>query len=166
MLRVVAGGLICVSCGYVGMQIERRYRCREKFYSDFLKYLTFARGKISSLKLPQTQIIAEFLKNGNCGSEFKKMLEAVQTAYATSGGREIVETISLKELGKRENAVFSDYFKNSGKLSVEDELRHLSETLNTVSERLTQAKEAANKEGRMYFKLSVVVGLAVMLAVL
>ena len=50
---------MCLASGYVGIQIERRYKERTSFYEDFKSYLEFSENRISAFKSPVTEILKE-----------------------------------------------------------------------------------------------------------
>lgn len=165
MYRVIGGGLLCLASGYVGIQIQNRFKQRAEFYDDFKSYLEFSENGISAYKSPVTDILKDFSCLETKSKEFSRMISEVSAAYSGASGRETVSEITSKVLKKSDVKLFCDYFKNVGKTSLADELSLLRSVKNIVSENLKIAKCETEKKGKMYFKLSVVLGLAVMLVV-
>ncbi len=166
MLKVIGGGLLCLASGYVGIQIEKRYKERAAFYEDFKSYLEFSENRISAFKSPVTEILKEYRNVEKKSKEFSRMISEVEHAFGAAGGREKISAITSKTLKKSDVKLFCDYFKNVGKTSLTDELNLLGAVKNVAAENLKTAKNETEKKGKMYFKLSIVLGLAAMLVVI
>ena len=154
VLRIVAGGLIALVCAYVGVLVKRRYRAREKFYCEALEYFNFFERELTFKKTPMPDINNAFSMAHS--GEFAKL---------------------LKEPAQLDKKSAYTYLKQAEKDSVKSALKGLGtsvyhEQLAYVKRWQAEMQESADrcgkenkKYGGMYFKLCVLLGIALLILV-
>ncbi len=154
VLRIVAGGLIALVCAYVGVLVKRRYRAREKFYGEALEYFNFFERELTFKKTPMPDI---------------------NSAFSKSHAGEFAQLLCEPALLDKKSAYA--YLKQAEKDDVKDALKGLgvsvyNEQLSYVKRWQAEMQESADKCGKenkkyggMYFKLCVLLGIALLILI-
>lgn len=161
ILRLIAGGLLALVACYIGVLIKRRYAQRHSFYRsacDFSKRLS---AELSTLKTPVPEVVRAFLntKGGVFESVLQKWLESA-SGFDDKFKEYVMKITLLKADEKQELKAF---FEPLGRSVLQEQLAHIG-YFQGVFEKHAAACEAESKRlGGMYFKLCVLLGLALLL---
>ena len=142
MASVFVGILAFFSASLVGMWLKKRAITKWKFYRAYSEYLLFAEEKISSERMPRAEIDAAFQADSK---EFLSLLKGEDPSISLKDE----EILSVKE-----------YLASIGKSDAEAQLASLRGKCAEIKKLLDRDGEKWRKDASLYFKLSVLVGVA------
>lgn len=157
ILRLIAGGLLALVACYVGVQIRRRYRARERFYADAAEYARFVKSELGCAKTPLPIMAARFSENRN--GEFVRVLRLSIERLKGRGN----EPIDIRFLKPNERAETLDFLLGEGKADLTEQLALADRYAQQFETKRAKCEQESKKQGAMYFKLCVLLGLAVIL---
>jgi len=161
VLRLIAGGLLALICCYIGVLIKKRYKSRAQFYKSAGEYAEFMRSELTLAKTPIPEISQKFLA-GRSG-DFEKTLSECSGLCRQGKGAEAFDNVGIPILKAAEKKEVIAFLGESGKNSLEDELRFVNYHLENFQKKQKKCEEESKKMGGMYFKLLVLLGIAIML---
>ncbi len=159
MIRLVAGGLIAIACVLIGMAIRRHFNLRRDAYATICDFAAFLTGEISYLKTTVPVAIGEFVKGrkGSVAVALNQYAEALRLGTAENF---VPDVSGFKDGEKKE---FARFLKSIGTKPLGETLSEIKRYSLAFEELKAKSDNDAKKLGSMYFKLLVLVGLAVML---
>lgn len=160
VLRIIGGGLLALIVCYIGVLIKRRYSLRYAFFKSANEFAKQLNSELSTLKTPVPDVAKSFLKTrkGEFESCLGKWLEA---SLSYDKQREQIFDISLlKEDEKRQMQAF---FSPLGKSVLSEQISHISNFQKRFEEKASECEKESKRLGNMYFKLCVLIGLALLL---
>lgn len=162
ILRLIAGGLLALICCYVGVLIKKRYKAREDFYGRALSFANALSSEMALQKTPVPEIANKFMQGQN--GEFEKTLDkCMQLALNGEDYASMLDKVSINILKQDEKKELMTFFSALGKTSLSDQLTLISAYAKTFGERKDKCAKDSKQLGNMYFKLSVLLGLALIL---
>jgi len=162
ILRLIAGGLLALICCLVGVTIKKRYKNRLRFYTSACEYGQMMASELSFKKTPIPQIAQKFTQSRN--GEFERVLnECMSEAREGKGADHALEKINVAHLKREEKAELFDFLCGRGKSALGDQLATVAHYNEIFEKRRKKCEEDSKKLGNMYFKLCVLLGLAIML---
>lgn len=166
ILRLIAGGLLALICCYGGILIKRHYAEREKFYRDAEAFAGYLISEVGFRKTSLPAVITQFAE-GKKGA-FARTLTAFAAALSLGTPQEraasdAAEGAKLRADEKRE---LKEFFASLGKTALADQLGGAGRAQAAFAARRARCAEETVRLGGMYFKLAVLLGIAliVMLA--
>ena len=150
ILRLVAGGLIALVCAYIGLIVKRRYKSRERIYTDARDYFVYFERELVGFKTTLPEINAKYAKQK--AGEFSDFLIKY---YAKTEQKN-----ALSALKKEEKSLMEEALSGLGKTSFEEQIKYLKRWQSEYSEKAEKAATDNKKYGGMYFKLCVLLGIA------
>lgn len=159
ILRLVAGGLLALVSCYIGVLIKRHYKEREKFFKAALDYARALKSELSFKKTPIPEIADRFSRTRE--GEFPALLKAC-VSKLKSGDKDM-SNISVAHLNKAEREEILDYICSTGMTSLGDQLSSAARLEDYALKKATECEKDTKRLGGMYFKLCVLLGLAVIL---
>ena len=162
VLRLIAGGLLALVCCYIGLLIKRRYRDRAEFYKSASEY---ARAALSDLSLNKAAIpdIAKKFAMGRNG-EFERVLtESVDIVREGKDLDYAFEKINVRVLKADEKKELLSFLCKGGKSALNDQLSFVGYYKDIFEQKQKKCEQESKKLGGTYFKLCVLLGLAIML---
>lgn len=162
ILRLIAGGLLALICCYIGLLIKRRYRDRVAFYKSASEY---ARLMASELALNKTPIptVAEKFAAGRSGEFERVLLECVRLTREGKSYSFAVENVNIAKLKTDEKKEVLSFLCGGGKNALNDQLAFVNYHKEIFEQKLKKCENENKKMGGMYFKLFVLLGIAIML---
>lgn len=162
ILRLIAGGLLALCSSYIGLVIKRRYADREKFYSSLCQFLDSAVSELSFRKTPVPQIADNFC-SGRKG-EFEKFIkEYVALAKEGKSYEQMLEKLQPQHIKPDEKKEILTFLCTLGKTSLDDQLKNVNRAQAIFSQKRDELAKENKKLGGMYFKLCVLLGLAIII---
>lgn len=160
ILRLIAGGLLALVCCYGGVLVRRHYAEREKFYADAEAFAARLVSELGFAKTPLPVIIAGFAE-GKKGA-FAEMLGRFAASLSLAGEREkaassAADALKLKTEEKKE---MKEFLSALGKTSLADQLDAAAHWKETFGGKRAKCAEETKRLGGMYFKLAVLLGIA------
>ena len=156
--RLIAGGLLALICCYIGLLIKRRYSARVKFFKSATDFCRMLQDELSMRKTPMPEICAKFLdgRKGQFEDYLSEWCEKAKT-------HEDVDKDKCRLLKNDETKDLTTFLCNLGKTDLKDQLSHVSHYEKCFEKKTDECEEQNKKTGSMYFKLCVLLGLAVIL---
>lgn len=154
VLRIVAGGLIAIVCAYVGVIVKRRYLAREKFYCEALEYFTYFERELTFKKTPLPDINTAFARTHT--GEFSKLLQSPSPFDKKS---------SYTYLKQAEKESVKDALEGLGTSVYQEQLPYVKRWQAEMKERADKSRQENKKYGGMYFKLCVLLGIALLILI-
>ena len=153
ILRLVAGGLIALVCAYVGVIIKKRFKSRQKFFEDARDYFAFFEREITSFKTPMPIVNEKFAtsKRGEFANFLKEYFDKTSQKKNNSPLKTDEKTMLEEALG------------GLGKSAYGEQLQYLKRWQGEYSKVAEKAAADNKKYGGMYFKLCVLLGIAVII---
>ena len=153
ILRLIAGGLIALVCAYVGVIVKKRYKSRQKFFEDARDYFAFFEREITSFKTPMPTVNDEFTKakSGEFANFLKEYFEKPPKKK------------SIAILKNDERIMLEEALGGLGKSAYDEQLKYLKRWQGEYSKIAEKAAADNKKYGGMYFKLCVLLGIAVII---
>ena len=143
-LSIFAGVCAFFSVAFVGLWLKRRLLRKAAFYEDYYSYLVYASEKISYERMPVTEINRTFLKGKT--SEFCRFLY----------GEKVTPPLSDEEFGAIES-----YLAGIGKTDAETQIASLNAKVAEIKCHTESECVKYKKDGALYFKLSVLLGIVI-----
>lgn len=162
VLRLIAGGLLALICCYIGLLIRRRYRDRVTFYKSACEYVRDMSSELTLNKTPIPDIARKFVAGRN--GEFERALSEC-TALAREGKsfEYVLENVNIARLKENEKKEIIAFLCGSGKSALNDQMAFVTYHRNIFEQKLKKCEEDSKKLGGMYFKLCVLLGIAILL---
>lgn len=162
ILRLIAGGLFALICCYVGVLIKRRYKERVTFYKSACEY---ARAMSAELSLNKTPIpdIAKKFAIGRSGDFEKALAECTAISQEGKGVEYAVEHINVPRLKADEKKEILSFLCGSGKSALSEQLAFVGYYKDIFEQKQKKCEDDSKKLGGMYFKLCVLLGIAILL---
>lgn len=165
ILRLVAGGLLALVCCYAGVLIKRHYADREKFYTDAEAFAAYVSSELGFRKTTLPVLIAGF-SEGKKGA-FPEMLGRFTGALSLAGGQQgaavsAADSLKLKPDEKKE---MKEFLSALGRTALDDQLSSASHWKEVFAAKRSKCAEETKRLGGMYFKLAVLLGIALIVLV-
>lgn len=162
MLRVLAGGLLCVGAAAGGVLIRRHYNDKAALAGEIAAFISALKNKIKFLKTPLLDATSEFIsqKEGK-KSRFCDILKSFKEAKAS--GKPFQPDTGL--LSAEDKTELENFFASIGKSNVEITVENLKYFESYFLNSFEKRKEEAKRLGGMYFKLMTLLGIALMIIV-
>ncbi len=160
ILRLIAGGLLALIACYFGLLIKRRYKSRAEYYKSACEFVKCVATELSMKKTPMPDIAENFLKGRN--GDFEKTVET-WLDLARKGKTFAYENATVSFLKNEEKKQIADFFSALGKTALDDQLSHAGYYENVFEAKRAKCEDESKKLGGMYFKLCVLLGIAIML---
>ena len=156
--RLIAGGLLALICCYIGLLIKRRYAARVKFFKSATEFCRMFQDELSMRKTPMPEICAKFL-DGRKGQFEDFLLDWCEKTKA----QENIDKDKCRLLKNDEIKDLNTFLFSLGKTDLKDQLSHVAHYEKCFEKKTSECEEQSKKTGSMYFKLCVLLGLAVIL---
>lgn len=165
MVRTIAGALLCIGCVLCAVAVRKRYLLKRDFAAEICCFIASAKSDVRFLKTPLMEIIRTYKTAENVKREaaknFGALLEKVSECKS-SGKPVVLECELLKPEENKELCRFFEGFGKSDGTATVDSLERFGEYFAEVQRRRT---EESKRLGDMYFKLLIILGLALLIIV-
>lgn len=159
ILRLIAGGLLALCSCYAGVMIKRHYAERHKFYKAAAQFASALSGELSFKKTPLPEIIEKFGYGRR--DIFAKLLSEYMCATKRGEGYDkMIKNIDVAHVRENEKKEVISFLCDLGKTSLDDQLALVSRAGKQFELAEKRCADESKKLGGMYFKLAVLVGLA------
>ncbi len=156
--------LILLGCTLLGRYISRKYVFRVKELEEIKNALNMLQSKIKFTYEPIPEIFGEIAENTkNSISEiFKKAKEKMKTKTANIAWEEAINE-SENNLTKEDKYVLKTLSKLLGQTDVEGQISQIEITQKFLETQLKEAQEQREKNEKLYSKLGITIGLAIVI---
>ncbi len=161
MLGLICGAAICTAVSFVGLIIKRKYKTNADFMAIYLDFIGYVKTEIANNKTPIFTIIDNYISRDV--NVFTKVLKVINGNLK----KDVVDTENYpKECAlvdkKRIQWLISD-IASIGKYDSITEVNKLKSIEERVKIDCDLAATKYKKDGVMAFKLSVLIGIAIMI---
>lgn len=158
--RLIAGGILGLISCYIGLLVKRHYAARERFYRDAEAFAAFLGSEVGLHKTPLPELIDNFAE-GRKG-EFAERMRAFGSRLAGGAGRERAAHETAEETGLRreEKKEFAAFLRSLGGAEFRTQLEEAARAEKMFAEKRAVTAEQSVRLGGMWFKLAVLVGIA------
>lgn len=158
--RLIAGGILGLISCYIGLLVKRHYAARERFYRDAEAFAAFLGSEVGLHKTPLPELIDNFAE-GRKG-EFAERMRAFGSRLAGGAGRERAAHETAEETGLRreEKKEFASFLRSLGGAEFRTQLEEAARAEKMFAEKRAVTAEQSVRLGGMWFKLAVLVGIA------
>lgn len=161
MYGLIIGCVICVACAICGFFIKKKYKVNADFMVCYLEFVEYTLVEIANNKTPIFEIIHNF--SANKSNVFTKILfEIEKQLKSNSIDIGVIQNDCLLVDKNKIDMLITD-ISNIGKYDSVTEINKL----NTIKERVVLERQRAvnkyKKDGAMAFKLSILIGVAIMI---
>ncbi|MBR4800133.1 MAG: stage III sporulation protein AB [Clostridia bacterium] len=153
VLRLIGGGLIALVCAYAGVLVKKRYKLREKFYADLRDYFLFFERELTFKKTPLPEINRKYLAQSS--GELSAYLDPERTGRGAKS-----EPLFLK---KEERAQVEEALNGLGKSAYLEQVAYVKRWQAEFKDKADKCQAENKKYGGMYFKLCVLLGIALLI---
>ena len=155
-------GAIVFCCGYVGFQLSSAMKNKYQYFRDLVLLID---KLIVDIGFFQTNLVDVLQKY-----EFSQMLKNTINKYLefllSGKNSNIEETLFLKELSNDENKIVSAFFLSLGSCAVDEQKNFLLNYKSIFNSFAQKHLEEYEKKGKMFFKISVLIGLAIVVLII
>lgn len=157
ILKLIGGGLLALVCAYIGLLVKRRYRDKANFYGKVCDFINYARRELSikMTSIPETCLGYA----GENKDEFSAVLRDFASGVRT-GKRKASRASLLKE---NEINEIDDFLDGLGKSSLTEQIVYLDSWEKKFADERGRKEDESKRLGGMYFKLLVLLGVALMI---
>lgn len=161
MFGLIIGGIICLIFSFFGFYIKKKYKVNADFLSSYLDFLQFCLIEIQNSKTPIYSIIEKFVAREN--TVFSKTLLLIKQELKSNSLQfdELPKDCMLVDKNKVKMVV--NDLSDIGKYDSITEINKLKTLKEQVANDVVKAVDKYKKDGVMAFKLSVLLGVAIMI---
>ena len=141
-LSVFAGVLLFFACSFVGLWLKKRLNRKATFYDEYYRYLLYVLDKISYERMPINEINQSFCKDKK--SEFCDFL---------------LGDISTPPISDSDSSKLAEYLSEIGMTDADTQIASLGGKCAEMKRFSENEVVKYRKDGALYFKLSVLLGI-------
>lgn len=160
ILRLVAGGLLALICCYGGVLIKRYYADREKFYAEAEAFAAYLSSELGFRKTPLPTLICKFSeeRKGAFSGVLKRFGAALSLGVAQD--KAATDAADGAKLRAEEKKQLKEFLSALGKTALSDQLEGAGRAQSEFAAKKAKCAEESKRLGGMYFKLAVLIGIA------
>ncbi len=155
MLRVIGGACLLISGLFVGLQLRRTDEVKITRMAVVVSLLRHAQRKISLFNTPTDELFADFSETAD--KDTARILQTMST-------KDAVERIAC--ILEADGDILRKFWRDVGAGYKADALATCQYCIETMEERLNQAKETFSKRKSLYLSLPVLLAISVIVLVL
>ena len=146
---IVLYGIVCFGCVYIGVMIYKYLDDRVRFYNDFIEFLYVYDNNLSFCQDKLQNVVEKFAGDNHTG--FRKFL----LLFIKNGGEEIkIESIKPKEIKACQRDL-----NEIGKANLETDANIIKVLITKEKYNLEKATKLKNKYGSLAIKISLLIGI-------
>lgn len=148
----------------IGKSISQKYRYRLEELKEMKNALNIFKSKVKFTYQPIPEIFTEIAQNTNrnISKLFNLSLEKMQTETAANAWEESIEEFT-GNLNNEDKQSIRTLSKMLGTVDAEGQLSQIELTQNFLDRQIDQAQDEKNKNEKLYNKLGMTIGLAIVI---
>ncbi len=159
-IKLIAGGLLALCSSYVGFLIKKHYGARLEFFKQAKKFSEIMKGEVSFKKTPLPVVIENFSVANP--SKFSIMLnEFMQWKKDNLTYKQMFSKLDNYHLRETEKEALLSFLTELGKSSLSDQLGIVAKAETEFTAKQKQCEDEYKRYGNTYFKLAVLIGIAI-----
>lgn len=155
MFEIISCGAILLASCYIGRYFKKHYKSRHFMMTEFYKLAEYIRLEIHFKKTEATDILKNFTTEN---TEVKGIITGI--IFARKTGAPTAEVLKSNLL-KDERKLLTEFFDKLGTKDIESEISDIDLFLGKLKKITEQTEKDIKLKGDLYFKLSILIGLAV-----
>lgn len=164
-LKYILLFLIFISSSLIGKFLAQKYTYRFKELEELKSVLNIIKSKIKFTYEPIPEIFSEIIDNksqynNNIINIFKLAKEKLQYHTAENAWNEAVDE-TINNLNKEDRQALKNLSKSLGQTDIEGQISQIDITQNFIDIQLKNALEEKQKNGKLYYKLGTIIGIAI-----
>lgn len=165
MLSLIAGALLMAASAYFGIGVRRVYKIRYKLFADLTGFCDYMLREVRHLKTPLSELMDAYPtgKKGLSAEILKKYSDGLRFGYGSPS--EVSDKIKSVYVGFDDTLAVAGFLYGLGKGDLETELANLERYRALFGEKTAFFENELKKKGEMYYKLSVLIGITLMIIV-
>ena len=164
MVKVLLLVVIFVLAVFIGISINSYFTNRKKFFQEFSNFLEYLKIQVSFQKSKIKQLVEEYKKQ-NIDENFIKLLDDY-LLYLTNLNAEVPFEAKLDILKENEKSIISRVFMSIGRFNSDGEVANIHNALKEANSLLIDAQENQKKYGAVSVKLSIALGLLLIIVII
>ena len=164
MVKVLLLVVIFVLAVFIGISINSYFTNRKKFFQEFSNFLEYLKIQVSFQKSKIKQLVEEYKKQ-NIDENFMKLLDDY-LLYLTNLNAEVPFEVKLDILKENEKSIISRVFMSIGRFNSDGEVANIHNALKEANSLLVDAQENQKKYGAVGVKLSIALGLLLIIVII
>lgn len=164
MVKVLLLVVIFVLAVFIGISINAYFTNRKKFFQEFSNFLEYLKIQVSFQKSKIKQLVEEYKKQ-NIDENFMKLLDDY-LIYLTNLNAEVPFEAKLAILKENEKSIISRVFMSIGRFNSDGEVANIHNALKEANSLLIDAQENQKKYGAVGVKLSIALGLLLIIVII
>ena len=164
MVKVLLLVVIFVLAVFIGISINSYFTNRKKFFQEFSNFLEYLKIQVSFQKSKIKQLVEEYKKQ-NIDENFMKLLDDY-LLYLTNLNAEVPFEVKLDILKENEKSIISRVFMSIGRFNSDGEVANIHNALKEANSLLIDAQENQKKYGAVSVKLSIALGLLLIIVII
>ncbi len=164
MVKVLLLVVIFVLAVFIGVSINSYFTNRKKFFQEFSNFLEYLKIQVSFQKSKIKQLVEEYKKQ-NIDENFMKLLDDY-LIYLTNLNAEVPFEAKLAILKENEKSIISRVFMSIGRFNSDGEVANIHNALKEANSLLIDAQENQKKYGAVGVKLSIALGLLLIIVII
>lgn len=156
--------LVLISCSLIGKYLSKKYVYREKELNEMKSALNVLKSKIKFTYSPIGEIFEEISKNTskNIAMIFSLAKEKMNRITANQAWEEAIEEANIN-LTKEDKQTLKTLSKLLGQTDVEGQVSQIDVTQKFLEIQMKEAHEQRQKNEKLYSKLGITIGLAIVI---
>ncbi len=160
MLSFATGIALFALSAYFGLLYKKRYKQRALFYAEMYDFAIYLTEQIAYSKTPLPVIFKSFA----AGKE--SIFRCLINDYCAELIENAPKEYAIKHLGQGETREVIEFLRGLGKTDAENQLRNLSEQKQRIGTKKEITASEEIKRGKLYFKIAVIIGIALLIIVI
>ena len=163
-LRLIAGGILALVSSYIGFMVKNGYKENTKLMKDLVCFCDEFKRELSYQK---TSVIdfCNIFKEGKKSKICPLLEEFVSQLEREGRFSKDIDKWNLAHLKNNQKQEVLTFLNGLGKTPTIEQISFVEKSGALFKERLCQAEENEKKKGNMFFKLFVLLGVAIMVIV-
>lgn len=162
MVTMIAGALLCLGCTLCAVAVKRRYAAKREFAAEICTFIAGAKSDVRFLKTPLLELL-ECYPAGK--SEGKKRFCEVLREVAECKRKGVPVAVKCDLLKPDEERELNRFFQGLGKTDSAMTLDSLARYGEYFEGLLAAKTDESKRLGDTYFKLLIILGLALLVIV-
>jgi len=158
------GSILCLFT-LIGILIQSHYKSRKRFFDDLISFCNHLSVEINFSKNTVAQIIDRY--SDSYAKHFDEVIKNyanLQTANADIT-YDTIQSFMWRRLKKHESSVISDFFYELGRHGVSEETQKLENGLVRFDRFLVDSTSDMTRKASIYMKLSIILGIGVVVLI-
>jgi stage III sporulation protein AB len=166
MLSIIIAGALFAACLYGGAAVRAYYKSRSVYFASLHDFASVFIDEISYLKTPVPKVIAAFSpdKKTELTAHLQKYKDALEADVIVSEER-IAKMLSTIHLKKSEKTKIAAFLYNLGKSDASSQVASIKHHLTAFAKQKEKTAEDFRVLGNLYYKLAILLGIALMIIV-